>query len=384
MKVLQVTYVRGVAGSEKFLLNAIPGLKRRGHEVDCLILYAVESETLGFQQLLREENITFHLFPISGLKLLTSLPKLGKLMRNYDLINSHLLHADLTMSLAKRFFARKTILLSGKHGYEEWYNNQFGFNPKHKVKNKYWRVARFAESRINASFVISNGLRELYTGLGICQPETTQLIYYGFQFDTVIAEEEAYRSGNPQLCIVGRLTGFKGHRFALSALELLKEQFPEIQLVIVGWGELETELRESVAQKGLSDHVTFTGFQPNPRSYMVASDVVLIPSVSEGFGIVIAEAMSVRKPIVAFNVPSPSELLVHEQSGLLAEPFDIKQYASMIALLLTDRAKAAAIAEEAYQVVTTVYALDKMIDGLEEFYKQNVSLLSNSTENTTK
>ncbi|MES2555991.1 MAG: glycosyltransferase family 4 protein [Bacteroidota bacterium] len=374
MKILQVTYVRGVAGSEKFLLNAIPGLKQRGHEVDCLILYAVESETVGFQQLLQEENIMYHLFPIAGFKLMTSLPKLGKLMRKYDIVNSHLLHADLTMSLAKRFFARKTVLLSGKHGYEEWYNNQFGFDPKHKVKNKYWRVARFAESRVNASFVISKGLQELYTGLGICRSETTQLIYYGFQFDPVVPFEERYRFGNPQLCIVGRLTGFKGHRFAISAVELLKEQFPEIQLVIVGWGELENELRESVAQKGLAEHVTFTGFQPNPRSYMVASDVVLIPSVSEGFGIVIAEAMSVRKPIVAFNVPSPSELLVHQESGLLAEPFDIDQYAGMIATLLTDKEKADAIAEKAYQVVTTDYALAKMIDGLDQFYKQYYSV----------
>ena len=74
MKVLQVTYVRGVAGSEKFLLNAIPGLRDRGHQVDCLILYAVESETLAFQELLQKENITYFLFPIAGMKLLTSLP----------------------------------------------------------------------------------------------------------------------------------------------------------------------------------------------------------------------------------------------------------------------------------------------------------------------
>ncbi|HLP56495.1 MAG TPA: glycosyltransferase [Fluviicola sp.] len=369
MKILQVTYVRGVAGSEKFLLNAIPGLKQRGHEVDCLVLYAVESETLVFQQLLAEQGINCYLFPISGLKLLTSLRGIGKLMRTYDVVNSHLLHADLTMSLAKRFFARKTFLLSGKHGYEEWYNNQFGFDPKHKVKNKYWRVARFAESRINASFAISKGLQHLYTGLGICPAETTQLIYYGFRFEPVSFEEQ-YRFGNPQLCIVGRLTAFKGHRFALSALELLKEQFPEMKLVIVGWGELEEELRESVTQKGLTGQVIFTGFQPNPRSYMTASDVVLIPSVSEGFGIVIAEAMSVRKPIVAFNVPSPSELLVHEKSGLLAEPFDIEQYAGMIADLLTNKEKAAAIAEEACHVVTTAYALENMIDGLELFYQR--------------
>lgn len=369
MKILQSTYVRGVAGSERFLLNAIPALKKRGHVVECLILYAVEEETLGFQQLLKDEGIQFHLFPISRFKLIRSLPGIGKLMKQFDVVNSHLLHADLTLSLSKRFFARKTRLVSGKHGYEEWYNNQYGFDPQHKVKNRYWRVARFAELNINASFAISKGLQQLYIGLGICK-STTSLIYYGFNFEACPFIEEKYRFGTPQLCMVGRLTGFKGHRFAIEAVEKLIPSFPGIQLVIVGWGELEAVLKQSVEDKQLQNHVVFTGFQPNPRSFMVASDAVLIPSVSEGFGIVIAEAMSVKRPIIAFNVPSPSELLEHEYSGMLAQPFDIDQYAEMIRILLLDQNKATAIAENAYQVVSNTYALDKMIDGLEAFYNQ--------------
>lgn len=370
MKILQSTYVRGVAGSEKFLLNAIPALKKRGHVVECLILYVVEEETLGFQQLLKDEGIQYHLFSISKFNLFSSLPKIGKLMKQFDVVNSHLLHADLTLSLAKRFFARKTRLVSGKHGYEEWYNNQFGFDPQHKVKNRYWRVARFAESKIDASFAISKGLQQLYIGLGISK-STTSLIYYGFDFETGISVEDKYRFGTPQLCMVGRLTGFKGHRFAIDAIEKLIPEFPGIQLVIVGWGELEVALKQSVQDKQLNNHVVFTGFQPNPRSYMIASDAVLIPSISEGFGIVIAEAMSVKRPIVAFDVPSPSELLEHNYSGMLAQPYDVDQYAEMIRLLLLDPNKATTIAENAYNVVTHTYALDKMIDGLEEFYKNN-------------
>jgi len=370
MKILQSTFVRGVAGSEKFLLNAIPALKNRGHVVECLILYVIEEETLGFQQLLKDQEIQYHLSSISGFNLLRSLPRIGKLMRQFDVVNSHLLHADLTLSLSKRFFARKIRLVSGKHGYEEWYNNQFGFDPQYKVKNRYWRVARFAESKIDASFAISKGLQQLYIGLGICK-STTSLIYYGFNFESAIPVEDRYRFGTPQLCMVGRLTGFKGHRFAIEAIQKLIPEFPGIQLVIVGWGELEVELKQSVQDKQLKNHVIFTGFQPNPRSFMVASDAVLIPSVSEGFGIVIAEAMSVKRPIIAFNVPSPSELLEHEYSGMLAQPFDIDQYAEMIRIVLKDTVKAKVIAENAFQVVTNVYALDKMIDELEKFYMSN-------------
>jgi glycosyltransferase involved in cell wall biosynthesis len=88
--------------------------------------------------------------------------------------------------------------------------------------------------------------------------------------------------------------------------------------------------------------------------------------------------MSVRKPIVAFNVPSPSELLVPEESGLLVEPFSIEQYADMIASLLTDQEKATTIAEQAYQVLTSDYSLEKMIVGLEQFYEKNRRFTSNA------
>lgn len=369
MKILQSTFVRGIAGSENFLLNAIPGLIQKGHHVEFLMLYVVEEETTALSKILDEKKIAYHKFDISKRKLLSSLPKIARLMKRFDVTNSHLLHADFTHALAKMFFARKAVLVSGKHGYEEWYINTHGFDPKHKTKNTYWRTSKFAERFINRSFAISKGIQNLFIGATISKKDKIDLIYYGFEFDASFSYNEALRFGNPQLCIVGRLTAFKGHRFAIEALRILKENYPDIKLVIVGWGELENELKALVIEKGVQENVIFTGFQKNARDYMFTSDIILLPSISEGFGIVLAEAMSVKRPIVAFNVPSPSELLENGVSGTLVEPYDTAKYAAAITQLIENPAEQQKLAANAYEVLTRDYHLTTMIDKLEEFYK---------------
>lgn len=370
MKILQTTYVRGIAGSENFLLNAIPGLLQKGHEVAFLMLYVVEEETQALAKILDERNITYYKIDIRRQKLVTALPKIARLMKQYDVSNSHLLHADFALSLAKRFFARKTVLVSGKHGYEEWYINTHGFDPAHTVKNKYWRISKMAEANTNRSFAISKGIQNMFIGADISPKNKIDLIYYGFEFDSNFSYKTELRFGEQQLCIVGRLTAFKGHRFAIEALRILKPDFPELKLVIVGWGELEAELKSLVKEKGLEENVVFTGFQKNARDYMYSSDIILLPSISEGFGIVLAEAMSVKRPIVAFDVPSPNELLEQEKSGILVPPYNEVKYAEAIANLLRDEQKRKEIAEEAYATLNRDYRLDGMIAKLEAFYEQ--------------
>ncbi|TNE54210.1 MAG: glycosyltransferase family 1 protein [Bacteroidetes bacterium] len=374
MKILQATYVRGVAGSENFLLNAISGLKAKGHQVEMLILYVDQQETEAFKKLLDERAIKHHSFDIKGFSLLKSLKGIAKLCRHFDLINSHLLHADLTLSLAKRFFHRKMILVSGKHGYEEWYINKFGFDPKHKTKNKYWYISRLAEKNTNRSFAISKGIQNLFIGADISPTNAIDLIYYGFEFDNQFKNDPNLRFGPQQLCIVGRLTAFKGHRFAIESVEILKDEFPEIKLVLVGWGELEQELKQMVQDKGLEDNVIFTGFQKNARDYMASSDIILLPSISEGFGIVLAEAMSVKRPIIAFDVPSPSELLENNISGVLVPPYDVPKYATAIRSLLLAPEHQQKLAEKAYEMLQDKYHLSRMIRQLEEFYLRAITI----------
>ena len=73
----------------------------------------------------------------------------------------------------------------------------------------------------------------------------------------------------------------------------------------------------------MKNHVNFIGYSPDARSFMFNSDVVLAPSISEGFGVVVLESFSVKKAIVAFDVPSLNEHIESGGSVYLSDAFDI-------------------------------------------------------------
>ena len=377
MKLLHSHIISGIAGSEGYLLNILPELKRRGNNVEFLCLYKKGEieQTQKFCSILEKHDIPSFKVEIPKIPLLGTFRKINAIIKkgSYDIVHSHLLHADLLISTTKYLFRQKFKLVSTKHGYEEWYNNQYGFDPSHKVKNRYWRLARFAEKMTTRSYAISNGLYNLYSGLGICPKEKFDLIYYGFDFDDSYSHNEEFRFGSPQLAIVGRLTGFKGHRYAFGAIKILKEKYPDIRLVVIGSGELEQELMQLTIELGISENVVFTGFQPNPRDYVFTSDLALLPSISEGFGLVVLEAMSVKKALITFDVPSPNELLVHKETGWLVEPYNVSEYAKAIDHLMEDKSLRETIASNAYSRLKDYYNLTRMVDETEAFYAKVIA-----------
>lgn len=374
MKILITQKITGLAGSEKYLLNILPALKQKKIDVSFLLLYEknLTHQASEFQNILKKAGINLYLQNTNKIPTLNQLYKTHKLIKKhqFNLVHSNLIYADMFMAFIKFFFNKKLILVSAKHGYEEAYNNKYGFDPSKKVKNLYWYIAKFSEKYINKSFAISKGLHHLYIGLGIVKPTQLSLIRYGFTFDQSFEFRKELRLGNPQLVLVGRLTEFKGHRFAFEAIKLLKQKFPNIKLLVVGKGELEDVLKQTVRSLDIEQHVFFAGFQPNPRDWMFTSDLVLLPSVSEGLGIVLLEAMSCQRVIVAFDVPSPNEIFHHQEDAMLAKAFDINEYAKLVEILLNDPEKRKKMASEALITLERDFNEERMLNETIDFYRQ--------------
>ncbi|HAS36164.1 MAG TPA: hypothetical protein DCS15_06735 [Flavobacteriales bacterium] len=299
------------------------------------------------------------------------LKKLKKLQKvqNFDIIHSHLIHADFLMAMFKKFVKEDFKLVSTKHGFQEWYNNKYGFDAGVKKNNFYLRVAKFAEKQMDASIAISKGLRDLYVGLKISKQKRIHLIHYGLDFPEKIELDASKRFWKNQLVLVGRLTAFKGHRYALEALKLVSEKLDDVGLVIVGSGQLEDELKNYTEELGLKNHVNFIGYSPDARSFMFNSDVVLVPSVSEGFGVVVLESFSVKKAIVAFDVPSLNEHIESGANGYLSEAFDIASYSENILSLLNHVDKRTRMGEEGHRRLLDYYCLDRITQDTLAFYE---------------
>jgi glycosyltransferase involved in cell wall biosynthesis len=95
-------------------------------------------------------------------------------------------------------------------------------------------------------------------------------------------------------------------------------------------------LRALVAELHLADNVIFTGQRRDVARLMAASDIYAMPSLYEPFGLVFAEAMAMRLPVVALNTGGTIEVVAHDQTGLLSEPGDVAALAANILVLIRD------------------------------------------------
>jgi glycosyltransferase involved in cell wall biosynthesis len=141
----------------------------------------------------------------------------------------------------------------------------------------------------------------------------------------------------PTVVMVGRLDEQKGYPYLIDAHARLINEGLQHNLVVVGEGGLKPMLEAQVASLGVAGSVHFVGFQSNPHRFIKRATVFALPSIFEGFGLVIAEALACGTPVVSTDCPSgPAEILADGKYGLLVPPRDPVALADGIRTLLSD------------------------------------------------
>lgn len=109
---------------------------------------------------------------------------------------------------------------------------------------------------------------------------------------------------------VGRLIPLKGHTYLLRAFVDVAASHPDVDLVLVGDGRLRRELETEVARCGLEGRVHFTGVVADAFRYIRAFDIFVMPSLEEGLGLALLEAMAARLPLIGSDIPAMRPLLL--------------------------------------------------------------------------
>lgn len=150
----------------------------------------------------------------------------------------------------------------------------------------------------------------------------------------------------PVICIAARLSDGKRHDLLIRALQILPN--PATHLLIVG-GDGEdssgraygTSVRALVRDLNLQERVTFTGMRDDVLDFLVASDIVALPSDRETFGRVLLESLSVGTPIVGVDQGGPREIIGENERGYLFTRGDVSSLAESISKALANRAESA-------------------------------------------
>ncbi|MEX0607192.1 MAG: glycosyltransferase family 4 protein [Halofilum sp. (in: g-proteobacteria)] len=148
----------------------------------------------------------------------------------------------------------------------------------------------------------------------------------------------------PLIAAVGRLSPEKGVDVLIDALAAMGEGRPLTHAVIVGDGPQRQDLVARVERLGLAERVHFVGHSSTPGDYLLAADVVVLPSRSEGIPNVALEAMALGRPLIATAVGGTPEVVEDGASGLLVAPEDPPALARAIARVTDDAAFAQALA----------------------------------------
>ncbi|MBI4611288.1 MAG: glycosyltransferase family 4 protein [Candidatus Rokubacteria bacterium] len=167
---------------------------------------------------------------------------------------------------------------------------------------------------------------------------------------------------------VGRLEPVKGHIHLLEAFVRLAPRFPALSLALVGDGELTAALRSLAQRWGVADRVLFLGWRDDPSVLLHAFDLFVLPSLNEGMGRALVEAMAAGLPIVASRTGGIPDILGDGEAGLLVEAGSAAALVRGIEVLLLDPALRLRLASAGSKRAAG-YSVGVMLERIEDLYR---------------
>jgi len=196
------------------------------------------------------------------------------------------------------------------------------------------------------------------------------VIYNGIDVKDYLLEEKKYK--NPTLISISRLTPKKRVDDLIKAVYLVKKQIPNINLIIVGKGNELDNLKRLVSKYRLKENVQFTGYiedYSNVISMLKKSHIFCLPSILEGFGIVLAESMAAGTPYICSDIPVLKEISQNQKGGLIFKQKNYKDLTNKILFLLKNK-KLYAEKEKECKIAIKKYDWDKIAKQVIEVYSK--------------
>ena len=337
MRVVHIIKVIRIAGAEQHLITLLGGLRLQHVDARMILLVEPHNPMDNYITALSAQNVPVQPMVIRHHADVTLLPRLRQALEALapDIVHTHLIHADLYGTLAARWIGVPVI--SSRH-------NDDAFRYRRPVK----MVNRMLWKMTTAGIAISDAIAQFSIMVEGARPEQMHRIHYGLEpsirpLDRTEAKKkltiELKLPVDVQLIgMVCRLVEQKGVGYGLEAFIQLAKSFPTAQLLMAGEGLLRPELEARVSEAGMGNRVHFLGWRSDASALMAGLDILLAPSLWEGFGLVMLEAMAQQTPIVASRVSAIPEVVSDRETGLLVEPRDVNGLKDALSELLKDAA----------------------------------------------
>lgn len=307
-------------GAEK-LIFLLCNLLRKNH-INFRILTLIEIGS--FAKEFKRAGIHVDLIDISTLNPLNRLYKIYKYLKIYkpDVIHTHLFHGDV-YGLIAAYLAHVKKRVSTLHNMIEI---------KSKKKSFILILAYLFSTDL---VMVSNSVRKFWSLSLVGCKKKMRVIYNssGFSHNSAYNIRSLPIKSNIQLLCLGSIHPIKGHIYLINSMRLIKNCSLSFQLNIYGRDRdgYSDFLQSKIKEFDLTEFVALKGETDDPELVISTHDIFIMPSLSEGFGMAIVEAMSIGLPIIASKIPAHEELLSEGKYGLL---IDIKNEADVCKTIL--------------------------------------------------
>lgn len=334
-RIVHLSKMTGTAGSEGHLLVLIAGLRAAGLDARLWILVEPDKPVQGYVDRAQALGI-----PVERLIIRRDLdPALWReLVRRFretrpDMVHTHLLHADLHGITAARR-AGVPLVVSSRHNDDRFRR----YLPVRLLHRWLW-------NRTHAGIAISEAIRQFSIIVEGVPADKIHTVHYGLDPATIQAPPDARAQLRATLHLpentlligsVCRLIEQKGLIYGLRGFAQIVAQFPDVHYVIAGDGAQRETLEAEVRALNLVERVHFLGWRSDAYAVFAALDLLLAPSLWEGFGLVFLEAMALSVPILSTRVSAIPEIVLDGETGWLIPPRDSAATAAALREALSD------------------------------------------------
>lgn len=373
MRILLAAKTMGVGGLERIVVALARELHGRGNDVWVVSSggnLVADLHRVGAEHIVAPLDITS---PIGVLQAARQIRR-AIVEHHIDLVHSFSATASVAINLAVR------VRGSNGLGTVRVVSSPMGLqNSPRELPVTTWLRNWFLALGAEQILVISPEIRRHLKRVGAREEALVDFNFVGLDVETFQPSEDDHQSvrrefGFPPdawiVSTIGALHPRKSHELFIEAAARVVQAEPRTCFLVIGEGELRSELEQLAAARGLSGKLAFTGVRADIARLLSATDVYVKPGIVEGFiGITVLEALALGKPVVAFETEDVKLALTDGTTGVIVANADVGQLADGIVYLLRHPEAGQRMGQAGQQLVLERFDFGVLARRMEEFYQ---------------
>ena len=357
MNIAHITESTSNSGGVEQAILLIKGLRKNGHNITLI----TQPESQISQRLAN-----------SGIKIRTL-----RMRQDYDILSALTLrnilkheNIDILHAHHPRAHAIGLMATLGLPNIKFVVTRRVIFN----LRNNIFSRLKYKVKRIDKFVVVSKAIEKDFLDYGV-SPKILEVIYNvtdtgrfnpGIRSD--IRRELRISDTDFVVSLLGNYSFYKGHTFLLEAIPAVLKSFPSVKFIFAG--KVPDKVTNLSGKLNVGNSVFFLGFRSDVPEILKASDLLVCPSTMEGLAGSLIEAMAMKLPTVATNVGGNSEIVKHNETGILIPPGNVKAISDAISYIIENPNIAKKMGEEGSRVVKKTFSVETMISKHEKLYAE--------------